>query len=116
MRGGVQSAQRRLDLDGVRQRHTQLERRRQKGAAGRGRTGGDAGALGGRAMRAIGMVGALPCRAGGVVAFLVATTWLHDVELRCAMPGAVATLSGRSHGIQAGREAHDDHEQPGHAT
>jgi len=62
------------------------------------------------------MVGALPSCAGGVVTFLVSAAWLHDVELRCPMPGAVATLSGRSHGIQASREAHDDQEQLGGAT
>jgi hypothetical protein len=50
------------------------------------------------------------------MAFLVSAAWLHDVELRCPMQGAVATLTGRSHGIQAGREAHDDHEQLGHST
>jgi hypothetical protein len=62
------------------------------------------------------MVGALPRGAGGVVPFLVPATWLHDVELRCPMPGAVVTLTGYSHGIQAGREAHDDQEQLGYAT
>jgi hypothetical protein len=49
------------------------------------------------------------------MAFLVPAAWQHDVELRCPMPGAVTTLTG-SHGIQAGREARDDHEQLGHAT
>ena len=50
------------------------------------------------------------------MAFLVSAAWLHDVELRCPMPGAVVTLTGYSHGIQAGREAHDDQEQLGYAT
>jgi hypothetical protein len=50
------------------------------------------------------------------MAFLVSAARQHDVELRCPMPGAVATLAGRSHGIQAGREAHDDQEQLSCAT
>jgi hypothetical protein len=67
-------------------------------------------------MRAIGMLGALPSGSGAVVSFLVPAARLHDVELRCPVPGAVAALAGRVRQVQGGTEANHDQEQLGYLT